>query len=211
MPDREQVERYRAIGIGLGDVGIGERAAVLVVDFQRAFVEEPLGTPTSGEALRRTALLLDRARALGLPVVYARVVYDDPAQAGIVWTAKCPAMAACLRGTPAVEIHPLVRPLPHDRVIDKRRASAFFATPLHAELQSLGIDSLLIAGTSTSGCVRATAVDAAQLDYRVTVVEDCVEDRATASHEASLTDIAAKYGDVAPLEVLLDRLAVGVP
>jgi maleamate amidohydrolase len=190
----------------MSGVGLGRRPAVLVVDLQRAFTEDPLSTPGTEETLLNTARLLDRARDLGLPVFYVHVVYEDPFEVGPVWASKVPPMASCLAGSGAVELHPLVAPRPGDRVLRKKRASAFFGTSLHAELQDLGVDSLIVAGTSTSGCVRASVVDAAQLDYRVTVVEDCVEDRSSASHQTSLTDMQAKYADVTNLDILLEGL-----
>jgi maleamate amidohydrolase len=208
MRDGEQLARYRSVGIGMGEVGLGDRPAVLVIDCQRAFLEGPLGTSTSGEMLERVAELIALARAHGLPVIYACIVYDSPQQAGLVWSLKCPGMRDCLRGSAAIEIPPPIEPRPGDLVIEKHRASAFFGTDLRAELRRLGIDSLLVVGTSTSGCVRATVVDAAQHDFRVTVVEECVEDRAPASHRAALTDIQAKYGDVVPLRVLQHRWAL---
>jgi nicotinamidase-related amidase len=209
MLDVEQAERYRAIGIGVDDVGMGEHPAVLVVDLQIAFTEGTLATEATPRILQNVHLLLEGARSAGIPIFYVHVVYDDPSEAGIVWSTKCPRMAACLRGDPLVRIHPAIEPKRGDRVIEKKRASAFFRTSLHDELQELGVDSLIICGTSTGGCVRASAVDAAQLDYRVTVVQDCVEDRDGASHRASLLDIRAKYGDVVPLARVRKQLASG--
>ena len=127
-----------------------------------------------------------------------------------MWSRKCPSMGDCVRGAGSTEIHPAVAPHSCDRVIDKKRASAFFGTPLHAELQAGGIDTLLVAGTSTSGCVRATVVDAAAYDYRVLVLKDCVDDRADASHRATLVDLQAKYADVVSLRDLEPQLRAAV-
>jgi maleamate amidohydrolase len=206
VPDSTQLAHYRALGIGVSEVGIGDHPAMLVVDFQRLFTEGVWATTRTRDVLHSTATLLYVARRAGVPVIYARVAYDRSEEVGVAWLAKSPRMAECLRGSPAWEFHPAIAPCPDDLIIEKKRASAFFGTNLHEELQSLGIDTVILAGTSTSGCVRATAVDAAQLDYRVTVVEDCVDDRSAASNSASLTDVQAKYGDVLLVSQVLQHL-----
>ena len=211
MDRADQEALYRRIGLGQREVG-GDPAsvAVLVIDFQRLFTEGALSTPRTPDALAATGRLLERARAAGVPSFFVHVVYDEPGDAGPVWSAKSPAMASALRGATPVEIDPRVAPRDGERVLEKKRASAFFGTSLHEELRELGITTLLLAGTSTSGCVRASAVDASALDYRPLVVRECVDDRAELSGEIALFDIAAKYGDVVPLEralALLDEAA----
>lgn len=209
MDRRDQEELYRRIGLGQRDVG-GDPAAlaVVVVDLQRLFTEGPLSSPHTGAVLTASAALLERAREAGVPVFYLRVVYDAPSDAGPVWSAKSPSMRSALRGTEAVEIDPRVEPQPHDRVLDKRRASAFFGTTLHEQLDELEVTTLLMCGTSTSGCVRASAVDAASLDYRTLIVRECVDDRAELSGEIALFDLAAKYSDVISLADATELLAL---
>jgi nicotinamidase-related amidase len=202
-----QAELYRRIGLGQRDVGGDPSSlAVVVIDFQRLFTEGALAAQHTGETLAAADTLLARAREAGVPVFYLRIVYDDPAEAGPVWNAKSPAMGTALRGSAAVEIDPRVAPREGDRVLEKKRASAFFGTTLHEELRELGATTLLLLGTSTSGCVRASAVDASSLDYRPLVVADCVEDRAELSGELALFDIAAKYGDVISAEQATELL-----
>jgi maleamate amidohydrolase len=204
----DQEELYARIGLGQGEVGGDPRSlAVLVVDFQRLFTEGKNATPGTGETLAHSAMLLERAREAGVPVFYVRVLFEAPDEAGPVWSVKGPSMGTALRGSPAVEIDPRVAPAASDHVLDKKRASAFFGTTLHGELQELGVTTLLVAGTSTSGCVRASVVDAQSLDYRALVVRECVEDRAELSGELALFDIAAKYGDVITLEAATALLA----
>jgi nicotinamidase-related amidase len=181
--------------------------AVLVIDFQRLFTEGQLAGPRTPEALAATATLLERARAAAVPIFFVHVVYDEPGEAGPVWSAKSPAMGSALRGAPPVEIDPRVKPGDGERVLEKKRASAFFGTSLHEELEELGVTTLLLAGTSTSGCVRASAVDASSLDYRPLIVAECVEDRAELSGEVALFDLAAKYGDVISLAQATELLA----
>lgn len=204
--EHPQLTAYRRIGIGQGDVGMGERPAVLVVDLQRHFTEGVLASPRTAEVLKAVARLLTAARRAQLPVFFVRVAYDDPDEAGPVWSVKSPAMRSCLRGTPATEVHPTVAPQQGDEVLDKPRASGFFGTSLDDVLLARAIDTVILTGTSTSGCVRATAVDAMSLDYRVIVVADCCDDRAPASHEATLVDLEAKYADVLTVDEVLDRM-----
>jgi maleamate amidohydrolase len=191
-----RLRQLKEVGVGIDSLLPGSQPAVLVVDFQRLFVEGELASPDTAEVLARSAEVLTEARRRGVPVYYVRVVYGEAGEAGVTWLTKCPAMAECVEGQPATEIHPSVAPTVGDVVIDKKRASAFFDTDLDDRLRSDGVDTLAIIGTSTSGCVRASAVDAASLDYRVFVLTDCVDDRAPQSAESALVDLQAKYAEV---------------
>ncbi|MEZ5076079.1 MAG: isochorismatase family protein [Solirubrobacterales bacterium] len=206
MDDSGQLSAYRAVGIGVAPVELGERPAVVVVDMQRRFTEGRLSSPRTPQVLAATATLLERVRAASIPVYFLRVVYDSSADVGIAWSLKCPSIAECIAGSPPTEIDPALAPQPTDTVVGKQRASGFFRTELDELLRAEAIDTVILTGTSCSGCVRATAVDGAALDYRVIVVEDCVDDRAEASHQAALTDIQAKYGEVMTLGGLFDGL-----
>lgn len=197
--------RYRDLGWGRR-IGFGERPAVLVVDLQRAFLEDGLGTDHTNQTLATAARVLTAARETGTPVFYVRVAFGPDEEAGRIWRVKAPPVAACRYGTDRIEIHPMVAPAQGDRVIDKQWVSAFFDTPLHDELSGLGVDTLVVMGTSTGGCVSGTVVDAAQLDYRVVVVEDAVEDRSAESHRSRLADFDAKYADVLPAEEVITEL-----
>jgi len=208
MEDKGQLAAYENINMGVGSIGPGERPAVVVVDFQRQFTEGKLASPRTDAVMQATARLLEEARARGLPVIFLRCSYDSPDQVGLVWQTKCPDMAACVPATAATEIDPRIQVMDGDPMIEKHRASGFFRTDLDAELERRQVDTIIVAGTSTSGCVRATAVDGAMRDYRVIVVEDCVDDRAEQSHHATLTDFHAKYGEVMKLEDLLALLPV---
>lgn len=195
----EQAEAYRAIGFGIGRrVGVGRRPAVVVIDMQRAFLEGAMATHGVEAAIAGTARLVAAARSAGAPVLYTRFVLERPDQAGL-WSVKIPALAECLQGTEGAEIHRALAPAAGEAVVDKLRASGFFGTRLDRSLRDLDADSLLLGGVSTSGCVRATAVDAFQLDWPASVVTECVDDRSAPSHDAALLDIEAKYGDVVSL------------
>jgi maleamate amidohydrolase len=181
-------------------VGAGAHPALLVVDLQRGWTDgdSAFALPLAQE-LAATAALLEMARAGGVPVIYTTVCYDEVEVASLPMLLKAPRVAAMQAGSWLVEIDPRVAPLDGERVIGKKHASAFFGTPLASHVIASRIDSVLIAGCITSGCVRATAVDAAQHGLRALVVADAVGDRSLEDHTASLRSIDALYGDVISL------------
>jgi maleamate amidohydrolase len=179
-------------------IGFGARPAVLTVDFMRAYTEEgsALYAPAVVLAVARTAGLLVAAREAGVPVIHVRSAYHPSLVDGGVLLRKAPVLRQFVEGAPAGEIDERLGAAKEELVIVKKCASAFFGTSLAPALTALGRDTLIIAGCSTSGCVRATAVDAAQHGFRLIVAAECTGDRHPAPHEASLFDINAKYGDV---------------
>ncbi len=187
----------------------GRRPAVLVIDFIRAYTHpaSPLYAPAVCEAVRATMPLLAAARERGLPIVYTKVLYHPNGQDGGLFVRKVPALRGMVAGEALAEIVPELPPQAEDLVLVKQYASAFFATPLAATLTARGIDTLLIAGCSTSGCVRASAVDCMQHGFVPLVVRDCVGDRHAAPHEANLFDIQAKYGEVVSIDTALAYIA----
>lgn len=208
-----QIQRYRELGVGVADVGIGRRPALLVVDFQCAFTQGALSSDRTAAALDAAAELLAESRRLGVEVIFLHVEYEDEDEIGRVWQAKGPHLVSCIRGGQGSVIDPRVGPIEGETVIPKTRASAFFGTGLDEILRSRNIDSLIVCGTSTSGCVRATVVDGAARDYPITVVAEAVDDRDPRSHRATLIDVQAKYGDVVTLAAAVQRLreVVGTP
>ena len=151
--------------------------------------------------------LLDGARRTQLPVVYTTVSYTEGDKiAAAAFIEKVPALLTLEAGSRWVDIDPRLAPLPHEPVLNKLFASAFFGTPLSSLLAAAGCDSVIVTGASTSGCVRATAVDALQHGYRPIVPRDAVGDRNPAAHEANLYDIDAKYGDVVSLDDAIGHL-----
>jgi nicotinamidase-related amidase len=188
-------------------VGFGERPALLVVDFINAFTcaGSPLASNLDAE-IDATRELLATARDCRIPIAFTTVEYDEGFRDAGVFIKKVPSLSVLRRGSPLVEVDERLAPGVDEHLIVKKYASAFFGTPLASTLTAAGVDTLIIAGCTTSGCVRASAVDACQHGFRAIVVKECVGDRAPEPHLANLFDIDAKYGDVVTLEETLTYL-----
>jgi maleamate amidohydrolase len=214
-------ERARIGGAGFGRrVGIGDRAAVVVIDVQNYMVGPPPGAPDGpypsacGEAGEAAVAVLARflpaVRALGVPVFYTCFELAADGSDGGVYLRKRDLLAIdgwCLAGTVGARIVPAVAPEPGDIVLVKKKPSAFFGTPLLSLLVDRGVDSLLVTGGSTANCVRATCVDAMSYNYRTTIVEDAVFDRFERSHVTALFDLDRQYGDVRGCDDVLRELS----
>jgi nicotinamidase-related amidase len=189
-------------------LGFGRSPALLVVDFMRAFTdpEQAFGATLDAE-VECTVELLSAARSHAVPVLFTSAVYDAPdlSDAGL-WARKVPASATLRAGSPAVELDDRLERRAEEPLVVKKYASAFFGTDLATRLTTLGADTVLIAGCSTSGCVRATAVDALQHGFRAIVVREAVGDRNQAGHEQSLFDLDTKYADVVAADAALEYL-----
>ncbi len=184
--------------------GLGHAPALVVVDFVHGFTDPAhFGGGNINAAIARTVGLLALARARGWPVAHTRVVYADDGSDCGAFVRKVPPLAGLTEGSPLSQIHPDVAPAPGELVVRKRQASAFFGTGLAGWLSFRRVDTVLVAGCTTSGCVRATVVDACSHDFRTTVVTDCVGDRALGPHEANLFDMGQKYADLRSLDDLL--------
>lgn len=193
-----------------GRLGWGERPAVLVVDFVRAYTEPggPLLLPEPGPALDATAELVDTARLAGHPVVWTVVRYASGLTDGGLFVHKVPALAVFAEDAEGGwgEIAAPLHPLPGEPVVVKQYASAFFATSLPATLHASGVDTVVIAGVSTSGCIRASATDALGHGLRPLVVRQACADRTAEIHDHNLADLDAKYADVIDLPDALEHL-----
>jgi nicotinamidase-related amidase len=201
---------YARAGFG-APVRRGERPAIIVVDLTNGFTDpaEPTGADLT-DVVAATAELVAAARPAGVPVVFTTIAYT-PAEAdgdAVTWLTKAPGMRALREGSRAVAIDGRLPVEPGDHLITKKGASAFFGTGLAGLLAGLRVDTVLVCGATTSGCVRATAVDAVQSGFPVLVPRQCVGDRAQDPHEANLFDIQAKYGDVIELADALSYLRV---
>jgi maleamate amidohydrolase len=196
-----ELDFFTQRGFGL-TMGYGHRPAVLVIDMIQAFTnpDTMLGANLDTQ-IEATQNLLRSARARGLPVIFSTVSYDDIGlkDAGI-WALKQRGVMDLRTGTPEVELDQRLQRMPSEEWLVKKYASCFFGTDLSSRLLSQGIDTLLIAGCTTSGCVRATAVDALQTGFRAMVIRECVGDRSKSSHDQSLFDLHAKYADVVGLD-----------
>ncbi|MFF0622727.1 isochorismatase family protein [Streptomyces sp. NPDC004296] len=193
---------YERAGFG-APVRRGRRPALIVVDLTRGFTEDrfPTGADLSG-VVESTARLIEAGRPAGVPVVFTAIAYAPAEVAGghFTWLRKAPGLGALLEGSEAVAVDPRLPRREADPLVVKKGASAFFGTSLAAALTGLGCDTAVVCGATTSGCVRATAVDAVQSGFPVLVPRECVGDRAAGPHAAALFDIQAKYGDVIALE-----------
>lgn len=193
---REQRERGVRLPFG--------HSALVVVDFCLAYTDPtgPSHGPTYDAVADRCARVIASARRRGVRVVHTQVALaDDGSDGGVFWR-KAPALRALTRGNPLAEPDPRVAPVAGELVVHKQYASAFFGTSLASTLHTLGIDTVAITGVSTSGCVRATALDACQSGFVPYVVADAVGDRTATSHDATLFDIQAKYGEVVDADEL---------
>lgn len=205
----QQTERtYERAGFG-APVRRGSRPAILVVDLTRGFTEDgfPSGADLT-EVVGSVGELIASGRPSGVPVIFTAIAYTPAEAAGdaVTWLHKAQGMRSLVEGSDEVALDPRLPREPQDLMVVKKGASAFFGTSLAALLTGLGCDTVLVCGATTSGCVRATAVDAVQSGFSVLVPRECVGDRAAGPHEASLFDIQAKYGDVIDLKEAADYL-----
>ncbi|ANY07861.1 isochorismatase family protein [Pseudonocardia sp. HH130630-07] len=175
----------------------GTRPAVVVVDLSAGFTDPayPTGSDLSA-VVTATGELVAAARAIGAPVVWTTIAYTPAELDTLPWLVKAPGMRGLVEGSPAVALDDRLDVRPVDHLVVKKGASAFFDTGLATLLRASGVDTVLLCGATTSGCIRASAVDAVQSGFGVLVARDCVGDRAAGPHAANLFDIAAKYGDV---------------
>ena len=178
-------------------LGFGEKPALLIVDFVNGFTDPAkFGGGNIGEAIEATAPLLARCRAAGAPVAHTRVVFaDDGADANLMCL-KVPALTSLTEDAPESRIVDALAPRPGEIVVRKRVPSAFFGTDLAPALARHRVDTVMVAGCTTSGCVRASVLDALCHGFRPMVVRDCVGDRAIGPHEANLFDMGQKYADI---------------
>jgi maleamate amidohydrolase len=186
-------------GVWDNRMGFGKKPAVLVIDLLQGYTlpGAPLYAPGVVKCVKEVPALLKVARRKKVPVIHTRVLYNPTNfEDGGAWIRKAPVLKALVPGNKYAEFCPDVRPPKGETVIVKNYASCFFGTSLAATLTAMGVDTVIITGCTTSGCIRASAVDAVQNGFRPIVVRECVGDRHDGPHEANLFDINAKYGDV---------------
>jgi nicotinamidase-related amidase len=206
-PSGERVlDQYRTKGLA-GRVGFGRRPAILVIDFIRGFTdsESPLGSELDSE-VAATSRLLEVARAHGVAVFFTTTFYESSLVDAGLFLRKVPSLKVLSRGSAWAELDPRLEARDSEVIVEKRYASAFFGTHLASTLTASGVDTLIVTGCTTSGCVRATAVDALQHGFHAIVPPECVGDRAPEQHAANLVDIDGKYGDVVDLAAVIQYL-----
>jgi maleamate amidohydrolase len=194
-----------------GRGGFGRRPALVVIDMTLGFTdpESPLACDLEGP-VSEIQKLLEAARQAEIPIVFTTVAYHESDKlTAATFIDKVPALLTLKAGTCWAEIDPRIAPRETEPVLNKLFASGFFGTGLSSLLTAAGVDTLIITGASTSGCVRATAVDALQYGFRPVVPREAVGDRNPDAHEANLYDVDAKYGDVVRVEEVLDYLRAG--
>ena len=186
--------------------GLGQRPALVLVDMIRGFTDPACALGSESTAVvDANRKLLQAFRERKLPVFFTTVIYRDAEQAK-VFRQRVPALNVLTPDSPWVRIDERLAPLPGETIVEKLFASAFFGTELDRLLRAQEVDSLVVTGMTTSGCVRATAVDGLQHGYRVVVPREAVGDRNAAAHAANLFDLNAKYADVFELDEVLSRL-----
>jgi nicotinamidase-related amidase len=191
--------------LSIGQLQLGKRPAAIAVDFSNGFTstDSPLGGDFAPQ-IKANAQLLAAASKHSVPIFFSTVVYDNEQQAS-VFRQRLPALNILQRGSHWVDIHEAFSPyLTAENIIEKHHPSAFFATSLQARLSALNIDSLIITGLTTSGCVRATCVDGLQHNYLCAVVPEACGDRNQSAHDMSLHDMHAKYAQVLALTNIID-------
>ncbi len=180
-----------------GRLPFGERPALIIIDVVMAYFDPASPLYADFDAMLASCQrLVTAARGAGIPVIFTNVTYAPDGRDGGVFYRKLPALKVFERGNPLAEFLPSLRPAADDLVITKHYASAFFGTALASSLTAMRVDTLLITGLSTSGCVRATALDACQHGFLPFVVRDACGDRHPTPHEANLFDLQAKYAEV---------------
>jgi maleamate amidohydrolase len=199
---------YARRGYGGRSIGFGPRIGIAVVDFQRAFTDPAFalgGSALTERAVVNTATLLRAARAARLPVVSCYTAYNGPADAPH-W--KIPPVLETLRhGSAAAELDPRIHDPAYDVVLCKGGPSIFFHTAAAPIFVKQQVDTIIVTGCTTSGCVRASVIDAFSYGFRVMVPEDCVGDVEEGPHFANLRDVGRRYADVIDLQACLDHIA----
>lgn len=202
----EAVAVYRRQNIG-NPSGFGTAPALLVVDFVNGFNDPAMfGGGNIPQAIEQTKTLLAAARRANIPVAFSRVVYADDGSDASVFCLKLPGLLALTETAPASQVVDALAPAAGEYIIRKTQPSAFFGTGLVGWLAQKRVDTVLVTGCTTSGCVRASVIDAMSHNFRTVVVSDCVGDRAMAPHEANLFDMEQKYADLLTCDEVVARL-----
>ena len=212
----EEQRAYRAAGFG-NPSGIGERPALLIIDCNHGCSDPAVSSMaiSMDAEIKNIRRLLDLARAKAIPVVHTTVVYsEEHFRDGGWFIKKVPTLEALRPGSKESQIVPELAPRAGELVLEKRFPSGFYGTSLHSYLTTCQVDTVIVTGDSTSGCVRATVVDGMSHGFRAVVPIEAVADRSQAAHDQALFDMGHKYADVVPLADVvaqLERVRSGTP
>ncbi len=207
---KEELEGYKRFGFGQR-VGFGKKVCLLIVDLNNIYTKkesEFVYGELIDKALENTSTLLQECRKLNIPIIYIRSRRDRESLLGIQAIKWKAISKKTLHTSDCYEFDEKIRPRKSDIIIDKSKPSAFFNTTLDNDLRFMNVDTLVIAGTSTSGCIRATTMDAFYRDYHVIIPKECCGDRSMQAHLHNLFDIDMKYGDVMNLKDVIKVLNV---
>ncbi len=187
--------------------GFGERPALLIVDFVNGFADpDAFGGGNIDGAIANTKRLLAACRKKNVPVAFTRVVYaDDGSDAGI-FCLKAPGLRGLTEDVPASQVVDDLEPIEGEYIVRKTQPSAFFGTSLQSWLTVKKVDTMIVTGCTTSGCVRASVIDSMSYNFKTIVASDCVGDRAIGPHDANLFDMAQKYADLMTADEVMARL-----
>jgi len=188
--------------------GIGKFPALLIVDFVNGFTDpEQFGGGNIQDAIDKTVKLLAFARAQELPIAMTRVVYADDGSDSGIFCVKAPGLKGLTEEAPSSQIVKDLTPINGEYVVRKTQPSGFFGTNLAGWYISKGVDTVLVTGCTTSGCVRASVIDAMSYNFRTVIVTDGVGDRAIGPHEANLFDMGQKYGDLMSVDEIINKIS----
>ena len=202
-----EVDIYERQGFG-NQSGFGKQPALLIVDFVNAFANpDEFGGGNIGEVITKTKVLLTKSRLAEIPIAFTRVIYaEDGSDAG-VFCLKAPGLLKLTEVSQGSQVVDDLAPGIGEYIVRKTQPSAFFGTSLASWLHARLVDTLLVTGCTTSGCIRASVVDAMSYNFRTVVVTDCVGDRAIAPHDANLFDMEQKYADLMTSEEVIEKLS----
>lgn len=203
----ELTDDYSAAGFG-GNLGFGLKPAVILIDVARAYIEPDAPLYVGNEdAFQSMISLAEKARAADVPVIWTRVEYMPGGADGGLFYQKVAALSLFQKGNPLGDFDPRLKPMDDELVITKKYPSAFFGTSLAPTLNMMRVDTCLLAGFSTSGCVRASTLDALQNGFRPIVVSEACGDRDPQVQSANLFDLEQKYADLKSLAEIDDYFA----
>ncbi len=202
----EEFDLYEVGGYGTGKIGFGEKIGIVSIDMMNCVTDPkaPMGrSPMGQDAVEKCSILFDAARENGIPVVHCQTAFQPDLRNMLPWKIAC--MKQWIIGSWEVEIDARLW-LDGDVLVNKPAPSIFFGTPCTSVMNKHGVDTIIITGANTSGCIRASSIDSFSLGFRTIVPEQCVYDQGSVAHRQNLEDIGKRYVDVEPFEYVLEQV-----